>query len=209
MSIRGKFITFEGGEGVGKSTQCTLLASHLKDQGIDVMITREPGGTSSAEMIRKLLVEGDINRWHARTEALLMFAARSEHWHTLIDPALQAGKWVISDRFVDSSYAYQGYARGIPIEKLEQLYQFSVGSVYPDLTIFLNAPLSLGFQRVRGRAKPYEERFEKEALSFHEKVHDGFLALAKQFKERYVVQDATLSIDDIALSIQREIKHRF
>jgi dTMP kinase len=209
MSTRGKFITFEGGEGAGKSTQCTLLASYLKDQGIDVILTREPGGTPSAEMIRTLLVEGDINRWQASTEALLMFAARSEHWHTLISPALQQGKWVISDRFVDSSYAYQGYARGIPIEKLEQLYQFSVGSSYPDLTIFLDVPLTQGFQRVRGRVKTYEERFEKEALSFHEKVYDGFLALAKKFNDRYFVQDATLSVEDIARSIQYEIKHRF
>ncbi|HCU06946.1 MAG TPA: dTMP kinase [Holosporales bacterium] len=209
MPILGKFITFEGGEGAGKSTQCTLLASHLKKKGIDVIVTREPGGTPSAEMIRKLLVEGDTNRWCASTEALLMFAARSEHWHTLIYPALQQGKWVISDRFVDSSYAYQGYARGIPLAKLENLYQFAVGSIYPDLTIFLNVPLTQGFQRVRGRVKAYEERFEKEALSFHEKVHHGFLALAKKFKERYFMQDATLSIDDIARSIQCEIKKRF
>jgi len=209
MSILGKFITFEGEEGAGKSTQCTLLASHLKNKGIDVIVTREPGGTPSAEMIRKLLVEGDINRWQSSTEALLMFAARSEHWHTLIYPALQKGTWVISDRFVDSSYAYQGYARGIPIEQLEQLYQFAVGSQYPDLTFFLNVPLSQGFERVRDRVTGYEERFEKEALSFHENVQDGFLDLAKKFKERYFVQDATLSIHDIAQSLQLVVKNRF
>ena len=209
MSTLGKFITFEGGEGAGKSTQCTLLASHLKDKGINVVVTREPGGTPSAEMIRKLLVEGDINRWQSSTEALLMFAARSEHWHTLIHPALQEGTWVISDRFVDSSYAYQGYARGIPVAQLEQLYQFAVGATYPDLTFLLNVPLSQGFERVRDRVTGYEERFEKEALSFHEKVQDGFLDLAKKFKKRYFVQDATLSISDIAQSLQIEIKNRF
>lgn len=209
MSKLGKFITFEGGEGAGKSTQCTLLASYLKDKGIDVVVTREPGGTPSAEMIRKLLVEGDINRWQSSTEALLMFAARSEHWHTLIHPALQEGTWVISDRFVDSSYAYQGYARGIPLEQLEALYKFAVGATYPDLTFFLNIPLNQGFERVRDRVTGYEERFEKEALSFHKKVQDGFLDLAKKFKERYFVQDATLSISDIAQSLQIEIKNRF
>ncbi|PIZ33375.1 MAG: dTMP kinase [Alphaproteobacteria bacterium CG_4_10_14_0_8_um_filter_37_21] len=209
MSTLGKFITFEGGEGAGKSTQCTLLASHLKDKGIDVLVTREPGGTPSAEMIRKLLVEGDINRWQSSTEALLMFAARSEHWHTRIHPALQKGTWVISDRFVDSSYAYQGYARGIPLEQLEKLYQFAVGSVYPDLTFFLNIPLNQGFERVRNRVTSYEERFEKEALSFHEKVQNGFLDLAKKFKERYIVEDATRSIHVIAQSLQNEIHRRF
>lgn len=209
MSTLGKFITFEGGEGAGKSTQCTLLASHLQKNGIDVIVTREPGGTPSAEMIRKLLVEGDINRWQSSTEALLMFAARSEHWHTLIQPALQKGTWVISDRFVDSSYAYQGYARGIPLEQLEHLYQFAVGSTYPDLTFFLNIPLSQGFERVRGRETGYEERFEKEAFSFHEKVQDGFLDLAQKFKDRYCVQDATLSINEIAQNLQTEIQNRF
>ncbi|MDP2193008.1 MAG: dTMP kinase [Alphaproteobacteria bacterium] len=208
QQMRGRFITFEGGEGAGKSTQCVLLRDSLLALGIDVILTREPGGTPTAEHIRNLLVsQGDP--LHSKTEALLMFAARCEHWHEVIEPALKQGKWVISDRFVDSSYAYQGYGRGLDLNALKNLYDFAVGESLPDLTIFLTLPPQIAFERITSRHKGYTERFEQEKLDFHERVYQGFLSLSKAYPQRYFLEDANQDIHDIAHEIMCEIERRF
>ena len=147
----GRFITFEGGEGAGKSTQLGLLAEALRGQGHGVLTTREPGGAPGAEQIRRLLVEGAVERWDPLTEALLHYAARREHLVRSVWPALAEGRWVVSDRFADSTLAYQGYGHGLPEAALQRLYDVTVGSFAPDLTIILDLPVQDGLARAAGR----------------------------------------------------------
>jgi dTMP kinase len=186
--MAGKFITFEGGEGTGKSTQTHLLADYLRQQQIPVVVTREPGGSDGAELIRALLVSGDTARWNALSEVLLLYAARIDHWEKVIHPALKAGKWVVCDRFIDSTLAYQGYGRGISLPFLMQLHDQVLGPVWPDYTIIFDLDPRIGIQRSLDRHTS-ENRFENMDLDFHERMRQGFLEIARQNPERcHVIQ---------------------
>ncbi|TXG83933.1 MAG: dTMP kinase [Sphingomonadales bacterium] len=179
---RGRFITLEGGEGVGKSTQARRLADTLKAQGRTVLLTREPGGTPGAEAIRALLVSGDADRWDGWAEALLLNAARADHVRRAIEPALARGDWVVCDRFVDSTLVYQGLARGLGTERLVQLHDWAVG-LWPDRTLVLTMDSQAALTRARGVA-PAEQRFESEGTDFHARLALGFAQLADAFPER-------------------------
>ena len=195
----GYFITFEGGEGTGKSTQCKKLAAALEERGFPCLLTREPGGSPGAEEIRNLLVNGDKGRWDSLTEMLLFMAARRNHLMTRILPAIKEGKIVICDRFVDSTLAYQGYGYGKNQETLDafnSVYHLIAGYFYPNLTIVLDIDPVIGLKRSCERAGNTEKRFESMDLSFHQNLRQGFLDLARD-NSRYAVVDAAGSIDDI------------
>jgi dTMP kinase len=203
----GRFITLEGGEGAGKSTQIARLGSWLEGRGHRVTATREPGGSPGAEMIRKLLVEGPVERWDGTTEALLHFAARREHLRSTIWPALERGDWVVSDRFADSTLAYQGYGHGIERGIFEQLYQVAVGDFRPDLTIILDLPIETGLKRA-GERRGSETRYESLPREFHARVRAGFLAIAERDPKRCIVIDATGTVDAIAGAIADAVRDR-
>jgi dTMP kinase len=203
------FITFEGGEGSGKSTQSRLLVDYLQNHGKDVVKTREPGGSPGAEEIRKLLVSGAADRWNAKAEALLMFASRADHVENLIAPALGRGAWVVCDRFADSSFAYQGYGRGLPLVFLEQLYTFTVGAYSPNLTFLLDIDPAIGLTRAHKRQEEtshlIEGRFESFDLDFHKRVRQGFLDIAARHAAHTLVLDATRPMDEIHSLIRGHI----
>jgi dTMP kinase len=203
----GRFITLEGGEGAGKSTQIARLAVWLKTRGRDVVTTREPGGAPGAEMIRKLLVEGPAERWDGTTEALLHFAARRDHLRATVWPALERGAWVVSDRFADSTRAYQGYGHGLDLESLDRLYEVAVDGFHPDLTIILDLPVETGLARAAAR-RGTETRYESLPRDFHERVRQGFLEIAKNEPKRCAVVDASKDIDGIAQAIVRAVAER-
>ena len=186
---RGKFITLEGGEGTGKSTQARRLVQRLRDQGHEVVQTREPGGSPGAEDIRNLVLNGEAERWSPRTETLMMFAARSDHLERTIRPALEAGSWVVCDRFADSSRAYQGAGGGVPLEFIEQLDAAIVGDDQPDLTLIFDLPVEVGLERAFGRGL-FEVRFESKGLAFHQRLRDGFLRIAGAHPERCAIVNA-------------------
>jgi dTMP kinase len=187
------FITFEGGEGAGKSTQVRLLAEHLRAQGVDVLTTREPGGSPGAETIRKLLVEGAGDAWDGVTEALLMFAARRDHVVRTIRPALQRGQWVISDRFVDSTRAYQGDGHGLELAQIETLNRLAIGDFQPDLTIILDLPVEVGLARAASR-RGMETRYEGLGVDFHQRVRQAFRRIAAAEPVRCALIDADASV---------------
>jgi len=197
---RGRFITFEGGEGGGKSTQARQLARALEQAGIAVALTREPGGAPGAEEIRRLVVEGAPERWDALTEALLLTAARREHVVRTIEPALAAGRWVISDRFADSTLAYQGYGHGVDRGALETLRRLAAGTLTPDLTLILDVPVELGLARAHQR-RGHELRFEAMDREFHERLRQGFHAIAAAEPARCVVIDATGPADAVTRAV--------
>ncbi|WP_096702878.1 dTMP kinase [Magnetospirillum sp. 15-1] len=204
---RGRFITFEGGEGAGKSTQVRLLADSLRDEGLMVVTTREPGGSSGAEAIRALLVEGDPDRWDGVTEALLHFAARRDHLVKTVWPALERGAWVISDRFADSTLAYQGFGHGLDPDVIANLYRVAVGHFAPDLTLVLDLPVENGLERagLRGGA---EDRYERMGLGFHQRLRQGFLGIAAANPVRCAVIDATHSPDEVHGDIMATVRAR-
>lgn len=185
----GRFITLEGGEGTGKSTQLRLLADGLRARGIEVVTTREPGGADGAEQIRGLLVEGEPGRWDAWTEALLHTAARRDHLRATIWPALAAGRWVVCDRFYDSTVAYQGYGHGLGVEAIERLQALALGNFTPDLTFVLDLPVADGLARAAGRGGT-EDRYERMDKSFHERLRQGYLDIARRHDDRCVLVDA-------------------
>ncbi|MBF0106958.1 MAG: dTMP kinase [Deltaproteobacteria bacterium] len=194
------FITFEGIEGCGKTTQIKLLAERLKQQGYDVVLTREPGGPPISEKIRHILVDAANKEMVPTCELLLYFAARAQHLEELIKPNLKKGRIVLCDRFVDASVAYQGYARGLSLKDLAWLSRYVLRDFKIDLTLVLDLPVKEGLQRARGRAQKLtkakrEDRFENEKIAFHEAVRKGYLALAKKNQRRFVVVDAALSKD--------------
>lgn len=186
----GRFITVEGGDGVGKSTQVRLLAEALTGAGVDLLTTREPGGAPGAEEIRKLLVDGDVGRWDALTEALLHFAARRDHLVRTVWPALEAGRWVVADRFADSTLAYQGYGQGLEGATVGTLYRLTVGDFAPDLTLILDLPAETGRSRATDRSAG-RHRYERMDLSFHRRLREGFLDIARREPLRCVVIDAS------------------
>ncbi len=201
---QGLFISFEGGEGSGKTTQINRLAETLTAQGHKIITTREPGGVPEAEKIRNLLVQRDGGNWTADAEMLLFCAARVMHLEKLIKPALAEGKIVITDRFSDSTMAYQCYGHGADKDKLQMLDEQFIGGAKPDLTFILDIPATVGLSRATGRMiedDTTEDRFEKLDIAFHERLRQGFLEIAKQEPERCHVIDATKSVDEIASKI--------
>jgi len=204
---KGKFITFEGGEGTGKSTQVVLLADTLRGAGIDVVTTREPGGAPGAEEIRNLLVNGAVNRWTPISEALLNNAARAEHLDKTVFPALEKGQWVISDRFADSTMAYQGYGHGISREALKDLSFAVLGDFKPDLTIIFDLDLETGLMRAGARGQG-EDRYERMGQDFHQRLRKGFLQIAEEEPARCAVIDAAVSIEQVAAAINTLVSDR-
>ena len=205
--MRGKFITFEGGEGGGKSTQAARMAGYLRGKGLEVLETREPGGTPESEALRDLLVQGDPDRWSALSELLLITAARVEHVNRLIEPALAGGKWVICDRFADSTLAYQGIAGELGLELVEQLQKLAVGATAPDVTFLLDVRAEAGLQRAEKRGGA--ARFEKKGAAFHQTLRDGFLALANENPQRIVLIDGEDTFDNVWGQIEAELGRRF
>ena len=194
---RGRFITFEGGEGAGKSTPVSLLNDKLRHIGTKTITTREPGGAPGAEDIRNLLVTGDTDRWTPMAEALLNYAARAEHLDKTIEPALGNGTWVICDRFYDSTTAYQGYGHGMELGSLKQIHRAVIGNFKPDLTLVLDLPLDLGLERAVARGDG-EDRYERMGREFHQRLRQGFMEIAEQEPDRCLFIDATGDIDTIA-----------
>lgn len=190
---RGRFISFEGIDGAGKSTQHAWLVDRLRAQGRQVVATREPGGTPLGEKLRSLLLSEPM---HLETEALLMFAARREHLVQVIEPALARGDWVVCDRFVDASFAYQGGGRGLEWAKLERLAEWVLGSMRPDLTLIFDAPVAVAQQRLHA-ASNSPDRFEQEQAEFFERVRAAYLRIARENPLRVRVIDATRSMDSI------------
>jgi dTMP kinase len=205
---KGKFITFEGGEGTGKSTQVALLEVALRSVDIPVVITREPGGAPGAEEIRNLLVNGEVNRWTPMSEALLNYAARAEHLDKTVYPALDQNQWVISDRFADSTMAYQGYGRGVDHAVLNALDGVVLGGFKPDLTIIFDLGLETSLGRAHARGEG-EDRYERMGRDFHERLRQGFLDIAAKETERCCVIDASGPIDQVAVIIRELISQRF
>jgi dTMP kinase len=204
---RGRFLTVEGGEGAGKSTHVGLLVAALARAGIPALRTREPGGAPGAEDIRKLLVEGEPGRWDAPSEALLMVAARRCHLTAMVWPALAQGTWVVSDRFADSTLAYQGSAGGVPRADLEALHRIIAGDFAPDLTLILDLPIDLGLARAAARAGA-ETRFERKDRAFHEKLRQGFLDIAAREPKRCVMIDATGDVDAVHQAVLAAVRER-
>ncbi len=187
--MKGKFITFEGCEGVGKSTQLRFLQKYLDDNGIKYFFTREPGGSSVSEQIRAVILDGKNTTMTDECEALLYAASRVQLLDEIIKPKLQAGELVFCDRFVDSSLAYQGYARGLGLEFVERINDYAIRNFTPDYTVFLNLPPKQAFMRKGGADK--NDRLELSGAEFHEKVYNGYLELAKKYSDRYIVIDAS------------------
>ena len=196
---RGKFITFEGIEGVGKSSNMDVLVEQISSAGYEVLTTREPGGTPVAEDIRRLLKEHGDEPIPELAELLMMFAALSLNVNNVIVPALEAGTWVVSDRFTDSSRAYQGGGRGIAMETIDQLADWVHGEVWPDLTILLDAPVDVGMARASNRGAP--DRIEREEHDFFERVRECYLRLASQEPDRFVVIDTTRSLREVQADV--------
>lgn len=205
---RARFISFEGGEGSGKSSHCRRFTEWMRAQGHEVVATREPGGTPGAEEIRALLVQGDAQRWEPMTEALLHFAARRDHVGKVIQPALARGAWVVSDRFVDSTMAYQGYAHGLGAEPINLLRKLVLGDFAPGLTVLFDVPVELGLQRA-GKRVTADARYESMGSAFHARVREGFLAVARAEPERIVVVDSSRPVAEVADAVQAAVRARF
>jgi dTMP kinase len=201
--LRGRFITFEGGEGVGKSTQLARSSAWLREQGVEVVLTREPGGTPRAERLRQVLVERGDEPMPEACELLLMFAARATHLGNLVRPALARGAWVLCDRFTDATYAYQGGGRGMPESDIDALVNIVHPGFAPDLTVLLDAPVGTGLARARERnGSSGPDRFETEQHEFFERVREAYLARARREPRRMRVVDATVSVDAVERSIR-------
>ncbi len=204
--MRGRFITLEGGEGAGKSTQAARLAEALRTRGHTVVQTREPGGSPGAEDIRKLLVDGRTDRWSPIAETLLFLAARADHVARTIEPALAAGRWVVCDRFSDSTYVYQGVARDLGTDKVRALQKATLGDFKPDLTLILDLDPATGLLRTHGRGAG-EARFEAFEEEFHTRLRNGFRALAAAEPDRCVLVDASGTPDDVTHAVWHAVEH--
>ena len=197
--MKGKFITIEGGEGVGKSSNIAFILSYLKNKNIDVVSTREPGGTVVSEKIRELLLDANNKSMVSDTELLLMFAARAQHLDELIRPSLVENKWILCDRFTDATYAYQGGGRGIPMQRIADLETWVQADLRPDLTILLDVSIEIGMKRASERSEP--DRIEQEKFTFFESVRQAYLQMAKDFPQRYRVIDASQDLE----AVQKDI----
>ncbi|MBL0011461.1 MAG: dTMP kinase [Nitrosomonas sp.] len=201
--IPGKFITLEGIDGAGKSTQLTWIVELLQRAGLQTVVTREPGGTALGEQLRALLLDKTMTM-HAETETLLMFAARREHLDKVIIPALSQGQWVISDRFADASFAYQGGGRGLNVDKLSILEHWVQGELQPDLTLYFDVPVEVGMQRV-SQIKNVD-RFEKEQADFFQRVRAAYLDRARQFPDRIKIIDSSQSLAEVKAAVEQTLK---
>lgn len=200
----GCFITLEGGEGAGKTTHVQSVVDYLQQHNIDCITTREPGGTEVSEAVRAVLLNPELPDMHADTELLLMFAARNEHIKRKIIPALQRGQWVICDRFTDATYAYQGYGRGLALQRINQLEQWVQGELRPDYTLLFDIDVATGMQRVKKRSADQAvevDRFEREQTEFFNKIRAGYLARAKEFSGQFHVLDAAQDITRVRRSL--------
>ena len=206
--MKSKFITIEGGEGVGKSSNIAFILAYLKNKNIDVVSTREPGGTEISEKIRDLLLDAKNKSMVSDTELLLMFAARAQHLEELIKPSLSQNKWVLCDRFTDATYAYQGGGRGISMQRIADLENWVQGELRPDLTILLDVSIDIGMQRASERSEP--DRIEQEKNNFFESVRQTYLKMAKDFPQRYRVIDASQTLEavqkDIAIALDEYLQ---
>jgi dTMP kinase len=211
LSVAGRFVTLEGGEGAGKTTQIRRLAEALRADGQDVLVTREPGGSPGAEEIRGLIVSGEPGRWDPVTEALLLYAARRDHLERTIRPALAAGRWVLCDRFADSTMAYQGYGHGLGRQAVLDLHRASIGDFRPDLTLILDLPVEVGLRRAaeRGGAGRAEDRFERMGCAFHQRLREGFLDIARHEPGRCRIVDAARDPDAVAADLIAAVRSRF
>ena len=198
-----RFITVEGIEGAGKTSCLDLLEHRIRQRGHEVLVTREPGGTPLGEDLRRLLLGHRHDGMADDTELLLMFAARAEHLHAKIEPALVAGSWVLCDRFTDATYAYQGYGRGIDVQRIAALETWVQGERRPDLTLLLDLPVEVGLQRAGRRSTP--DRFERQALTFFDRVRQGYLSLAASAPGRFRVIDAGQSLDEVSRQVTATI----
>jgi dTMP kinase len=205
---RGRLITLEGGEGSGKSTQASALAAALARNGIDVWVTREPGGTPGGERIRRLLIDGEARDWTPVAEALLHYAARREHVEKAIEPALAGGRWVVCDRFSDSTMAYQGYAQGLGRERVEELHRLAIGELRPDLTVMLDVPIELGLARSASRGSG-GTRYERMGRDFHSRIRAAFMDIARREPERCAIVDAAQAVEEVTEAICSEVMRRF
>ncbi|MBY0355416.1 MAG: dTMP kinase [Rickettsiales bacterium] len=202
---KGRFVSLEGGEGSGKSTQAELLKAALEEKGIACILTREPGGEVGAELIRDLLVQGSADRWEPITELLLFLAARFQHYHRTIAPALAQGQWVICDRYHDSTRVYQGVGRGMSQAYCDQLFAATLGNAMPDITFYFDIEPQQGLARSTRRTN-HETRFESLELAFHQKVRDGFLALVKRESSRFeLIEVGQHSKDAIHAQIMQRV----
>jgi dTMP kinase len=208
LASAARFITLEGGEGAGKSTQARRLAAALRATGVDLVETREPGGSPGAEEIRRLLTTGEPARWSPMAETLLHFAARSDHIRRTIRPALNAGRWVLCDRFADSTMAYQGYGHGIDRDFIARLAGAVLGDLRPDLTLVFDLPVEQGLARAAARAG-HEDRYEKMDRKFHEALRRGFLDIAAKDPQRCVVIDASGDEATIWQRVNATVRDRF
>ena len=201
--MRGRFITFEGGEGVGKSTQIRRAARFLQSAGVEVVLTREPGGTPRAEQLRRVLLERSGEPMPQACELLLMFAARSSHLANLIEPAVERGAWVLCDRFTDATYAYQGGGRGLPEADIDALVRIVHPHRQPDLTVLLDAPVAVGMARASARnGADGPDRFESERADFFERVRQCYLSRAAREPQRFRVIDASAGVDQVEASVR-------
>jgi dTMP kinase len=207
--MRGKFITFEGGEGTGKSTQAAMLALRLESLGLGVRLTREPGGSPGAEIMRHVLLSGAAKPLGPDVEAMLFAAARDDHVQCTILPSLESGKWVICDRFADSTRVYQGILGQVDLRLIKVLERVSIGDLAPDLTVILDVPVELGLQRItqrRGAAAP--DRFESENIAFHQKLREAYYVIARAEPQRCVMIDASGTKEAVAKEIWDAVKSR-
>lgn len=205
--MRGRFISLEGGEGAGKTTLIESLRSHLVAQGREVVVTREPGGTPGAEDLRTILLTGSTDRWTPMTEALLMYAARVDHVERLIEPALQRGAWVLSDRFADSTIAYQGTGGGIALERIRKIQDAALGGFAPDLTLILDLDPLVGLRRTVERGED-PTRFELFDTEFHTRLRQAFLDIAHEEAERCALIDASKTPDQVFAAALEEMQSR-
>lgn len=207
--MRGHFITFEGGEGSGKSTHAATLAQRLKSLGQEVVLTREPGGSTGAEIIRHILLSGIAKPLGAETEAILFAAARDDHVRNTILPALEAGNWVVCDRFIDSTRVYQGTLGNVDQRLIRSLERVTVGSAFPELTFILDVPAQIGLARAKSRrGQDVADRFEAESLEFHEKLRQAYRALAVEEPKRCIVIDGRAPRDVVADRIWSIVQER-
>ncbi len=204
--MKGKFITFEGCDGSGKSTQLRKLSEYLQREGIPHIFTREPGGGKISEAIRAILLDGKNNEMTDECEALLYAAARAQHLRDRVQPALAEGKLVVCDRYVDSSFAYQAYARGLGLEFVEKINAFALSEFLPDLTVFINLSPEDAFKRKHGADE--NDRLEQAGLEFHKRVYAGYLALAEKYPQRILSIDGKQSVEEIAAQVIAALKER-
>lgn len=204
--MNGKFITFEGPEGSGKTSVIKGVVEFLTNEGYRILTTREPGGNKIAESIRNIILDNNNTEMDAHAEALLFAASRSQHFSEVILPALQDNKILLCDRFIDSSLAYQGHARGLGIDKVYEINKFAIGDLLPDLTLFIDVPPKVGLKRVFSNTRKVD-RLDLETLEFHEKVYEGYMIIAKKYENRFKIVDGTQPVEKVIKDAIKIIKN--